>query len=550
MIRSAAFCTTLLFGLGLFGLGAVGCGGGLSPWSRGASTTDVPELTVSLVKKNHDSVRITVVPVAGASDYRAYRLHDGISFETGSGGTQRVLGADIYCAGHQQVNDARPSSPTVVPFVEVDDIREQSRIVVEALDKPCPFAGVRGPQHMDVEMLNTEVPDGDRMSFSVYSEEEIRARYGSLIVNGHGAGKTLGQPAEADDPQVLARTTIDVAPLGNTQNPTTTFFSFARDESPTFLGEEVGNDRVYPRGQLFASEDWLFYAYANAYAAFFVDHGLLHMVLADWVQDVFGHVFAIPRQTVQLDHATYLHVQFEVPSNASQRRYWWFFLCGAEQPGQTLTEDRYLQAPITQTPFFYQADGRNPSVAGWNCLQLFPRDGSPYPMDPDATRPQSDVRVMINVAGADERDSVVNVSPDQYHNGFIQPGWFRQQDATGDLVAPILDDQLYVRQRTAYDLYIKRDRVIMYVNDQLRLCNDFPDVPLTMNEGILGFGSVLYHSAAERLDFTRDYNDRSGQSYYLENTPYIDARQWDNIGFQSTVEAPSDFAAETCYVHH
>jgi hypothetical protein len=59
----------------------------------------------------------------------------------------------------------------------------------------------------------------------------------------------------------------------------------------------------------------------------------------------------------------------------------------------------------------------------------------------------------------------------------------------------------------------------MYVNGEQRLCNDFPTVALTMAEGALGFGQVLYHSAAEREEFRAPYWDRTGQRYYLEIHP-------------------------------
>ncbi|HEY0882751.1 MAG TPA: hypothetical protein VGD87_14520, partial [Archangium sp.] len=111
----------------------------------------------------------------------------------------------------------------------------------------------------------------------------------------------------------------------------------------------------------------------------------------------------------------------------------------------------------------------------------------------------------------------------------------------------ILDDQLFVGVRTRFDAYLKRDRLILYVNGQQRLCNDFPGAALTMAEGAVAFGQVLYHTAAERLEFMRDYNDRSAQKYYLENAAYVDERDWDNVGYEALVGAPSDFDPAPCY---
>jgi hypothetical protein len=48
---------------------------------------------------------------------------------------------------------------------------------------------------------------------------------------------------------------------------------------------------------------------------------------------------------------------------------------------------------------------------------------------------------MVNQADKPIRDSVVDVSPAMYPPALMQPGWYRQRNAAGDLVAPILDDQ-------------------------------------------------------------------------------------------------------------
>ena len=121
------------------------------------------------------------------------------------------------------------------------------------------------------------------------------------------------------------------------------------------------------------------------------------------------------------------------------------------------------------------------------------------------------------------------------------------QDANGRLGDGILDDQLLISPRARFDAFIKRDRVVLFVNGKQRLCNDFPNAALTMPEAAVAFGQVLYHTAAERLEFSRDYDDRTGQRYYLENAPYVDERDWDNVGFESNVATPADFDATQCY---
>ena len=155
---------------------------------------------------------------------------------------------------------------------------------------------------------------------------------------------------------------------------------------------------------------------------------------------------------------------------------------------------------------------------------------------------------MANKAGNLGLSSVVDTSPMQYQNMSIgPPSWFRTQDSNGKLIGKILDDQQLIAPRTKFDIYIRRDRVVMYVNGEQRICNDLgTNGKLTMAEGALGFGQVFYHSAAERDEFDNSYWDRRGQRYYLENSPFIDVRSWDNVGYDEHVALPNGFDASVC----
>jgi hypothetical protein len=181
--------------------------------------------------------------------------------------------------------------------------------------------------------------------------------------------------------------------------------------------------------------------------------------------------------------------------------------------------------------------------------------------------PESDVMVMINkpipaaglpeVLGTNEQvvhgqyTSPVNVSPLQLDNPAGQIAWYYQVDSNGNPVAPLLDDQQLVSPRTKYDLYIRNNRIIMYVNGQARLCNDFTTPTSTLNiaDAAVGFHDVLYHSSGEFTERFVD-PDRGAAYYYRYNSPWIDKRTWDNIGFEENVAAPpSDFNPATCFVH-
>jgi len=43
--------------------------------------------------------------------------------------------------------------------------------------------------------------------------------------------------------------------------------------------------------------------------------------------------------------------------------------------------------------------------------------------------------------------------------------------------------------------------------------------------------------------------DRGAAYHYRLNSPWIDQRSWDNIGFQENTAPPAGFNPKTCFVH-
>lgn len=514
-------------------------------WSTAAQMGEV------LFVANRDSVMMVLPEVANARDYRVFRVPAGVSVSELNGGEQ-VSGTTIHCAGYRQHNDTFSGTRELLRLVEVSDVTAETTLVIEAIDSACPYSGALAPRHEDITVTIDEVVPADRIKFSLFTADEIRARFGSLVLNGHGKSTELGRPGPTTAPRVLARTAVRVKPAGKLMPRTADFFEdfdgSGGELAPSGVADAMG--RAYRQGRRFSNSKWDFFIYndADEKAQLSEERGLLHVTLPDWEQDVFATVVGVPRKPTTLSNTAYLHLTFEVASNATSRRYWWVGVCGAGQAGNTFDAENHFAGHLVQTSFFYEPDGRNVSTDGWNCLQFFPRDGSPFGLGRDDKRTESDIRVMVNKAGAGERDNVVNVSPAQYPSYAATPSWFRTQDGSGVGSLGILDEELLIAPRTRFDVWLKRDRLLLYVNGKQRLCNDFPNAALTMAEGAVAFGQVLYHSAAERLEFSRDYNDRTGQRYYLENAPYVDERDWDNVGFEAQVGAPSDFDPAPCYV--
>jgi hypothetical protein len=497
------------------------------------------------VVSNRDSAILVVPAVAGARDYRVMLVRAGVDVKVDAE-KETVDGTTIFCAGYRQ-HSAKAGPLEVMRQIEVAGLTGETRLVVEAIDGACPFTGIVGRKHVDVTMTNDEVPADARVPFAIYTEPEVTATYGSMIFNGHGKGPKIGLQAPPVAPKVLARTTVKVTPLGYAaEKPTQTFFDdFETTEQPATISEKYMEE-------VYQSSKWTFYSYNDASAQPFFDRGRMRWVLADLDQEIFASMVGYPRKPVQLSATDYLHVTFRVASMSTSRRYWWISLCGAAEPGKTMTADGMLTTQIKQTPFFMDDDGKNPSAdAGWNCLQVFPRGGWPFELPPDDKDPESEVRVMLNAAGNHPRDNVINVSPKMYDASLGPKSWYRQIDASGNPVAPMLDDQQLTAPNARFDMFIRRDRFVMYVNGEQRICNDFAGTPLTMAEGALGFGSVLYHSTADRLEVVQDFWDKSGMRYLLENVPYLDDRTWDEVGYDEHVALPSGgitkFDPSVCY---
>jgi hypothetical protein len=528
--------------------------------------------------------------------------------------------------------------------IEVTGVTSSMTVTVEAIDRLCPFPGAIGKVHADISLAHDQFSDHAGnvwldntavTTFPIVTREEVIARYGSLIINGQGwaggpnvqasppARGPFAQPAPPNPPRVLARAAIQISPLASPPPAPADFFDDFSNANDNFTTQPLPN-WTYPRirGGQIVMQNSKWHVYGNGYtccqataasdgrghAEAYVQDGLLHTNLADWAQGVLSEVTMIPRKAAHINASSYLHVTYEVPSFATARRYWVVTLCGSSVPGQTFNSSGAVREQIVHTTFFYINTGQNPSTAGWNCLQVFNREGNSYARsnwesmynlngsrppvptnngiydlrdyiynsiqsiaDPTkvaayTTHPESDVVVMINkpisaanlpeVGGVNEQvvqsatTSPVNVSPKQLDNPADEVAWFYKVDVNGNPVAPILDDQQLVLPRTKYDLYIRNNRLIMYVNDRPTLCNDFttPTTTLNIADAAVGFHQVLYHSLAESQE--RFVNpDRGAAYHYRYNTPWVDQRTWDNMGFQENVAAPSDFDPRICYVH-
>lgn len=520
----------------------------------------------AVVIPNLDSAVIQIVPVDGAKDYRAFVMGPGVQVLADAQNHEKVTGATIFCAGLRQRAAPALPVPEVMTQIEVTDLHEPTTYVVEAIDTLCPFPGAFGHTDDSFAITSPDVPqDFPNLGVPVpiSSEATIRAKYGSMIVNGQGPGTQLGLPADPVVPVVLKRWTVAVSPLdaaAAAKRKTSPFFAdFSESDQPQWVSGGTNPDGTFhePDGHgysiaVYQNKQFSFYATNDELIKgnhAFVDRGQLQVILPDASQDTMGTVMAIPRQVAHFSDTGYLHLTYENSTNSTPRRYWWLSLCGAEQPGATLDANGLLTQFISLNSGFFDADGTNPSTANWNCLVVFPHDGIMTPVPATGTsNPQSSVIVLIHKANAPAKESAVDVSPQQL-NAAYPAAWYRQMQAGQVTETGVLDDYIQMAPRVHFDVYVSRQRLILYVNGQQRICNDFGPQNLTMAEAAVGFNDALYHSSAEHGELTASFADRSGQLYYLNDTLFEDLHSWDNLGFEENVALPADFSDANCYTY-
>ena len=120
---------------------------------------------------------------------------------------------------------------------------------------------------------SVNVPASERGTFSVYTEAEIVAAYGSMIVNCQG---------------VAAKR--------------------------TYLTNHQGSD-------IYQNDKWTFHGSFPEMMQYFTERGQLHGVIADGGGENFATMVAYPRRAAAISASDYLQVTFEVNTQTTARRY-------------------------------------------------------------------------------------------------------------------------------------------------------------------------------------------------------------------------------------
>ncbi|MBV9947477.1 MAG: hypothetical protein JOZ69_11550 [Myxococcales bacterium] len=550
------------------------------PGGRALGWTPAVALNGVRVIPERDSVRLVLPAVGGAVDFRLFALDDSLGVTATSSGAEHLKTRTIACAGYRQ-RGIPTTTNELAAEIEFPGVTAATTFVLEAIDATCPYTGAYGPSHGQINAQNPEIASNLTGNYAIYTESEIDATYDALILNGQGPNPShVGYPAPPVDPKVLRRTTFVAAPLGySAAPPTSSFFDdFASEDPPKLYTTGADSTAWANGGQLNGiyvaqNSKWSFFAAASSlstgdpgtsFEPVLFDRGRMHLIVSDGGQDDFSTFLAFPKRAAQMPsaNATYLHMTYEVNNPVTDRRYWWLSLCGPDSASSPILDANGFPLNVLTPDSSMQSGGaKNFGSLGWNCLTVVPRNATCLngcaQLGPDNTTPETDIGIFVHPSG--KGSTSVNVNPTQYGSqaSWFDGRWYRQMDANGNLVGPMLDDVNLAGQTVRFDVYVRKDRVVLYVNGQQRVCNDFPSKALTMKSAAVGFGQVLYHTADEHLNIGPDgqycapiANTPSMRHIYY-NEPYLDSRDWDNVGFDENVSLPGgmpSFDSSLCYV--
>jgi hypothetical protein len=567
---------------------------------------NTPSISDIAVLNRGDALILYLPAVKGAADYRAYIYDSSKVTFSGTqprgaviacaGYRQRWLrNIDALMSGGYEYVTAK--NRELIQTIEVPGLTTDGdyKVIVEALASPCPFPGILAHTNAAIPLFNST------RTFNFRSFADIKSIYGNEILNGQGSAlddfkNVFGPNRELNaalasavppqdpkipaDPTVIARSAITVVrPAAdeavNAPNidvgSNAIFDSFANDAImdpaafTTIRNEGSGLARAGKFG------DWFFWTNRIQGAVgnnpelgvqVWQRHGRLYTTFGDNGQFILGAVYFMSTKTLpqQLDTSQYVHSFFRIDSGATERRYWHWLMCGADTRDELVDPSTHIPRNFpVGTPFFnLVGNGYNVSspMEGETenqyhkkeCLNLIqigsswifgkPSGASPSWFD----EPHSQLNAFINPAGT--LSGIINLKPDGVpdYDPDAAGGMLFRLNANKQATQPMFEPFDQMAPLTHFDIFVRPDRVIFYINGRQAWCGDLSERPLTMKYGMIGYGSVLYHSSAELdTNYGNGAGGTGGNFHYIMNTPWSDTRAWDAVGHTEKIDIPSQF---------
>jgi hypothetical protein len=293
----------------------------------------------------------------------------------------------------------------------------------------------------------------------------------------------------------------------------------------------------------------------------FQRYGRLYQTSGDAVQCcmtdmLFSSLKTLPQQLDQ-SNQKYVHSFFRVNSDASSRRYWVWLMCGGDTQGELVDLNTHM--PLFR-PFMDPGDfgpmstvansftGKNPSMQhglepnsttryNKECLQFVQIGGGDTGWPSGRTRTNNRMFLVLHPKDVAQGTISYGTSGSEQYADPNFPAWAWRVDASGNYNGPMMEPFDQISPLTHFDVFVRPDRVVVFINGRQAICANITSRPLTMKYGLIMYGSVLYHSSAEQEE-SEVFN--MADYHYRLNEPISDTRSWDSIGHSQMMDIPTN----------
>jgi hypothetical protein len=380
-----------------------------------------------------------------------------------------------------------------VATVHYSGITAATTLVVEALDRGCPFQGIVSSQSLAAQTFSFGTYSIAHQPWSTVADLQKTVDSGEVYLNGQYDG-VVGRP------KAIARAYVSVAPKARQQMDwMSTPASFSETFTQAACGAPDGNCFQQFREQSntydvsFLSAETSHWQGGNVLGEFLINY-------ADWAADTNGKVrITVKSQKATIASNSFVHATMEVNSVGSARRYPQMIVSDQNIPVQyNLIHGRSL---ILQTfgDFPSRVDLEICDHVTW---------------DVNLQCPRFIFRHTFNSSGA-----ISGINPIPEEDQFMAA----------------------VDAPTKFDLYTSNSRAYIFVNDKPYACANLASksgvspapVPPT-GPATVTFGDALYHSAADD-----NFLVKMQGGFIFRHQQTETNRHFDNLGFSSGVAAPA-----------
>jgi len=374
-------------------------------------------------------------------------------------------------------------------------------LVVEALDRRCPFQGHLSPQSFPSVNGHYGAEEIPHQPFFTLADVQAASPTSEVFINGQ-AGPAWARgvvPERLPLPRAISRSFVKVQP--NPHAKMDFFADFAPDaKAETFTDMPCGS----PDGQCFQTWrqqsptfDQMFISVESGatpgsglYAAGPV-MGELWVTYADNSADTNGKFRLTAKQKATMNDATFLHVTMEADAYSTARRYPQILISDQDVPVQYGIEKGHT--------LVIQPRGEANAAIDWP-IDYEIEICNKRPWDVNNQCPAYDLYHYPNAAG---------------------PTHLAPNDELGE--------HAFADQRTLFDVFASTQRIYVFLNGKPYGCANLPAGKVPQSGPVtVTWGDVVYHSGVDHTF-----------AYHAAHLQIETQRHFDNLGFSSNLPAPT-----------